>query len=410
MRDLTLKALPHMTRHYRSNTHWYIPHDAGRLTIVLSKIKPQATHYIAGATYYKNATTTVSVSDEEGFNTALAANSNKLFYDKAVTAKWILPDGTVVEGLSVDVDVPEGETLCICSDFYSCGVDMSGCDILRVAYRDLPPFQGGVRMRSYGRGASTPMEMIPPKSILGAAREFFPGGYRCIGTASSPSKVRVTVKEINALTSVGTWKSRIQIRYAPDITGDLADIGCWSQKLTWNIWGTSTVRDYEAMNVDPLSSATKTDFSIEDGCMSFHHCGVHGVPNLFYGSKCIDWEYYACPNASPEDFDGLIEEIFEHWIYCSITDSVDGIGFVWNANNSANSYIPTLTCPGETYQLIGYSYEAGKPYIGAYGTLKISNRTADPVKRAERLAILRAAGWTVEEIDDSLEEGLYATV
>ena len=411
MKKLIEIAQPHMLKHYRSDTHWYIPHKAGRLKITLTKLRPQAKTYIPGTTYYKNATTTVSVTSEAEFTSAMAANSNVLYYDNGeITATWILPDGTVVEGLSVDAEVPAGETLCICSDFYACGLDMSECDILGVTYRDLPPFQRITHMRSYKKEPTAIAEIPRQTSILGVNRVYYTGGYTCVGTPSHPSKTHGTVKDINALFT-GTWRSKIWVQYAPEITGDLADITTWSQKRTWNIWGTSTERTYEPEEKNPFTSETTRDFTYKDTMMSFHHCGVHGVPDLAsHATKCIDWEYYACPNAKPEDFDGLIDMLFEHHFYASLVTNpvVDGVGFIWNSASGTN-YALSLTCPNESSQLLGYSYEAGKRFIGAYGYLKISNRTADPVKRAEKLAILRAAGWHVEEVDDSLEDGIYAT-
>ena len=179
----------------------------------------------------------------------------------------------------------------------------------------------------------------------------------------------------------------------------------------WDIYGTSTERTYTPQVKNPYTSETTRDFTHKDFMMSFHHCGVHGVFDPTAFRWCIDWEYYACPNARPEDFDTTIDRIFENWNYGKLATTVDGVGFVWSSTNGGTvAYAPTLTCSDETYLLLGYSYEAGKPLIGAYGNLKISNRTADPVKRAEKLAILRAAGWQVEEVDDSLEDGIYATV
>ena len=411
MKETIIKSTPHMLRHYRSNTHWYIPHSAGRLKITLIKTRPQAIKYIAGATYYKNATTTVSVTSEEEFAAAMTANKNVLYYDNGdIQAKWILPDGTIVEGLSVDTAVPAGETLCICSDFYACGLDMSECDIAGVVYRDLPPFQGTIHMRSYQKEPTAISEIPHQTSVLGVNRVYYTGGYRCVGTPSSPSNTHGTVKDIDGLFT-GTWRTKIWVQYAPHIIGDLADITAWCQKRTWTIWGTSTERTYEPEEKTPYTSETTRDFTYKDTMMSFHHCDVHGVPDIArLATKCIDWEYYACPNAKPEDFDGLIDALFEHWYYTLLATNpaVDGVGFVWSS--SSGDFTPSLTCLNESCFLMGYSYEAGKPFIGAYGTLKISNRTADPIKRAEKLAILRAAGWQVEEVDDSLEDGIYAAI
>ena len=201
----------------------------------------------------------------------------------------------------------------------------------------------------------------------------------------------------------------VQIQYAPEIKGDLAEFTSWNRLKLWDIYGTSTERTYLPKNKNPYTTETTRDFTYKDAMMSFHHCGVHGIPDESTFHWCIDWEYYACPNAKPEDFDGLIDKLIAHWNYGKLSTAVDGVGFVWSATSGMMNYAPTLTCPSESAILLGYSYEAGKPIIGAYGNLKISNRTADPVKRAEKLAILRAAGWQVEEVDDSLEDGIYAT-
>lgn len=408
MKKINKKALPHLSRHYRSNTHWYIQHDEGRLKIELHKIRPTAINYVPGATYYTNATTIVSITNKEEYLTHYEAAGGKLYYDIGeLTVQWVLPNGNIIDGTSIDTEVEKGTTLCICNDFYSCGVTVDCC-IAKIDKRDLPPFQGPIRTKSLP-WKDTIADWPKQNPILGASRSFYTGGIKICGTPECPSSTRGTIEDIESLIG-GAFKSRIRINYAPYITGDLGNIKHWNSKIRYDIWGTNPQRKYLPIEANPYSNTLRTDFTYEETCMSIHHCGVHGTPKDISSSFITDWEYYACPNASPEDFDNFIEEIFKGSFYGICGNTVDGVGFTWNSSSSAAaSYNNTLICPNESALLTGYSYEAGKTIIPAYGNLKISNRTMDAEKRAERLSILRDAGWVVEEIDDSLEEGIYAS-
>lgn len=421
MREMIESAAPHMLRHYRSDTHWYIPHSAGQLKIALTKTFPCVKEIIPGITSYwhgKGSKTTVTITSQEEFETALAsADANLLYCDPGeISAKWVLPDGTVVEGLSIDVDVPEGETLCIISPgFRWCDVDASECGILLHEWRDLPPFQGAIHLRGGRKHALS--ELADREPIWDSKRRWKKGGVRIRGSASCPSNAYGTVEDIN---NTFTYIcSGIEIQYAPDITGDLARLNIPHLEPDYSIWGTSYTRTYKPHITYPNGSVTR-DGSAEVNHISFHHCGVYGVPDLGHSNMVFDWEYYACPNATPEDFDGLIDQLMTSSFYTNhpiIVDgfftgeydpvTVDGVGFTWWAMQMG-SMTSTLTS-ASNLPLSGYSYEAGKQIVPAYGTLKISNRTADSAARAEKLAILRAAGWTVEEIDDSLEDDIYAT-
>ena len=85
MRKIATESFPNLLRHYRSNTHWYIPHDAGQLSITLEKVCPQAYKYMPNITTYYHGTsskTTVTITSEEAFTEALAsATNNILYYD-----------------------------------------------------------------------------------------------------------------------------------------------------------------------------------------------------------------------------------------------------------------------------------------------------------------------------------------
>ena len=406
MRELALNTTPNLQRHYRSETHWYIPHYSGQLKMTLTTCCPMVTKYVPNATYYKGTSTktVVTITNEEEFTAALAEAKTLYYEPNEIKVQWVLPNGQVIEGMSIDAEVEEGTTLCICSDFYACGLTIE-CGIALIDYRDMPPFQGYYLLHSI---MPRHLADFPKRNgVMGAKRNFISGaGLGLRGTSTLPNPTIGTTKDIRDRITA-PWLRAIEIMYCPYITGDLSEIKFPSNfKVHYSIWGDSTTRDYVPHYEKPESMEVTREGGSDRYHVVFHHCGVHGVPNLDKINQIIDWEYYACPNASPEDFDGLIEELLTKWAYAVWGGTVDGIGFTWiNSGLSANQ----LTSASDLARS-GYSYEAGQPIIPCYGTLKISNRTADPVKRAERISLLRTAGWTVEEIDDSLEDGIYAVV
>lgn len=341
-------------------------------------------------TYYHGTSskTTVTITSEEAFTEALAsATNNILYYDPGeITVQWVLPNGEVVEGMSVDATVEEGTTVCICSDFYACGVD-TNCDIIHVDTMDLPPFQGSIHLKG---GMPHSLANYPVRGpIMGTIRNWIRGGLSVKGSETSPSKTYGTTKDIDNLLS--TILKRLEISYAPHITGDLADIKEFAPGVNYNISdGTTGVRTYHPHFATPEDTTVTREES--PTIISFHHCGVYGVPNISTGNMIFDWEYYACPNATPEDYDNFLEKLMTRHMGTQMA-TASSVGFVY-----ANTFCQ------------GYCYEVGKTIVPACGTLKISNRTANPTVRAEKLAILRAAGWQVTEVDDSLEDGIYAAL
>lgn len=385
MRDLTINASPHMSRHYRSETHWYIPHEAGQFKITLTKIAPIAIKYVPNATYYEGTSkrTAITVANEEEFATISAEKT--LYYEpNEINVQWVLPNGQVVEGMSIDTEVEQGTTLCICSDFYACGLDVD-CDILLVDNRDLPPFQGSIHLKT--NVPRSLADYAKKETIMGSTRTFVSGILSIKGSAANPSKTYGTTKDISNL--LHTILGKIEIAYAPNITGDLKELKEHAPAVIYNIWDTSTgAREYHPHYANSSSSEIVREAA--PTIISFHHCGVHGVPSISTSNQIFDWEYYACPNASAQDYDDFLDKLMTQHIGSSSSSSA--VGFVSGSLCAA------------------YCYEVGKPVVPAYGTLKISNRTTNPTKRAEKLNILRSAGWQIEEIDDSLEDGIYATI
>lgn len=410
MREIDKIGAANLERHYRSKTHWYIQHDAGHLKITLTKVCPCTDVYVPHAVSYwagNGVANVLPISDEADFKREYDARPNKaqsasaIYYDPGeLSVQWILPDGSVIDGLTVDAEVDHGETLCICNDFRATVIDVD-CDICHVEYRDMP-----INAGSHIRGKKvTCLADIPVRyaAWVGGKRAMKPGGFRFVQT-----DVRGTTADLERIRTSGASElfpnRRLVVNYAPNITGDLAEIKGWQLEPRWAVWGESTERTYLPHYNVPDMELTR-ECSSDDVKVSFHHCGVHGIPNLPADfNATLDWEYYACPNAKPEDFDGLIEEIISKNL---ITGTVDGTGWCW-WNLGMDMRHSLIMSPSGAMRS-GYSVEAGKPVIPAFGTLKISNRTADPVHRAMRLTQLRTAGWVVEEVDDSLETGIYAT-
>lgn len=403
MRTLDKMAVDNLQRHYRSRTHWYIPHDAGQLKISITKVCPSTDDYVPWAISWWNGDATktlLSIANEADFKREYEkcqakANNRAIYYDPGeLEIMWVLPDGSIIEGASIDTEVVAGETLCICKDFRATDIKVD-CKICRIDYRDMPVCHS---------------TCMPRKTITSLAD--YPSGYdawnESIGRVNAVgefcfrnSKTRGTTKDMARILAVSN--RRIIVNYCPDITGDLAEIKSWMLSPSWIRGPLDEERIYFSGYKDGVET---TDWTPDEVKFSFHHCGVHGVPQL-KNNQSYDWEYYACPNARPEDFDGLIEQIIHN---DHLPGTVDGVGWCyydWRVcMNTASKH--TLNPISENPVISGYSFEAGQPIVPAYGTLKISNRTADPVHRANRISQLRTAGWIVEEIDDSLEDGIYA--
>lgn len=408
MRAIEKAAAANLRRHYRSATHWYIAHDAGQLTIKLYKVLPQTHEYVPYAeSWLDGQGQALTINNEEDFQRELEAHKNVsasaagICYDPGdLNVQWVLPSGEVVEGMTIDAEVEAGTTLCICKDFLATRIEVE-CDICHITYQDMPATAGGSHVR--GSSLNHVGDLIKSRRVnaYGTKRLFKAGGFKF-----SHSDIVGTTKDLQEL----LWyrNRRIVVNYCPNVTGDLAEITDWDLEPYWAVWGDSTERTYFPAYVKPFIDETLSrDWTPQDVCVSFHHCGVWGVPGLTTWNQTLDWEYYACPNAKPEDFDGLIEKIISSYMH---NGTVNGTGWCWAyyVLHPAETGMANTLTPGTGHKT-AYSIAPNEPVIPAFGTLKISNRTADPAHRAMRIAQLQTAGWVVEEVDDSLETGIYAT-
>lgn len=429
-----------LRRRYKSNTHWYIDHDAGHLKIEIYNAYPAAEKFMPNATRYWKGTTLSSqtfldIANEEQF--AQQAKTATIYYDPGdLEVRWVLPNGEIVEGMTIDVDVEAGTTLCICKDFYCTKIKVD-CDICHVDLRELPDTVAGAVIPSMKQSHLADY-YHEKKTFWGPARSFSRRKVFGLHNTSVVANTKDIAQRID-----GSRFFRLELQNCPNVTGDLSELNIRAMPYYYRLcpFGEKrTVDSYRSFYDDTkLSMDEAGPFHV-----SIHHCMVHGYPRLKNHSIRY-WEYYACPNASPEDYDNLIEQIVTQgdcWHY----GTVDGVGFCYMGFNSyavddpiveelraAGATLMTVPSYGESDSacvlegphatlepdtlddgtindiIIGYSVEPNTNLICPDGTLKISNRTADPEHRALRLEQLRAAGWEVEEIDDSLEEGIYAT-
>lgn len=205
--------------------------------------------------------------------------------------RWILPNGCVIDGNVLGVDVPAGETLCLCDDFGRCGIDMSGQDrdvFLTLRVNEMPVtrvWQTGLQKRE---GVFSDKRFTDPSFADGIKTGAIV--LHIGGSSDSPSKMVFTVDDVTAYKEskgVPTHKSLI-IAYAPFFTGDLGRLNTKTQYFCNHI-----VPDFDKHTQGKELFVPKT---------IIHHTGVHGAPDLsdnYVGC----YAFYGNPNMTPEDYD-----------------------------------------------------------------------------------------------------------
>ena len=426
MNKLNKKALPHLTKHYKKDTHWYIPHTAGNLKIILSPYCPAVTSFQKGYTNYliaiKNklggySETYKEITNQEEFSAwrteldAIAETKNTpIFLNTSVISlcKWVLSDGTIIEGNTIDTEVTEGETLCICPNFAWYHIDIL-CDIVTCEDRDFPNCHGfHKRTRNY----LTDLKQfnIDTSKFYNINQEKVSQGFQIlnlVGTAEKPRLIRATTRDLTNLMGQVYDIARVAIQYCPFITGDLQQFSVQKytaiSHYTDIATGERTYHDYYKGSSNILFNEGSPDI----WKFSIHHTMVSGYPHMDVAYDIVDWEFYANPNVTPKDYDSFLDELLNNWNGYHIKETANVAGYV-TPNEDQNDWVAAT--PGEYQWKIGYCPSIGSKVLPAFGTLKISNRTENPTARTEKLEKLRSMGWIVTEIDDSLEEGIYAAV
>lgn len=229
--------------------------------------------------------------------------------------KWILPDGRQIENSQIDIDVPAGETTCICDDFTRCGIDMLGCDpyaiqlrtyempIIRPRLTNLPGRYGMYRDMRYNspgyvsnsEGAKKPMGAIHMK-IIG-------------------SGMVITVDDINRKKAACEKASHthLEVGYVPNFTGNLADLN-----VTTQYWYRIPNNDFTGY-VDIPDRADDMVNIMQHTII--HHTGVYGHCNLSNVSPG-HFGFYGNPNMTPDDYDQTCIELAASMQSCQNTGAL----------------------------------------------------------------------------------------
>lgn len=222
--------------------------------------------------------------------------------------KWILPDGSMVEGSVLDADVPAGETKCVCGDFTRCGIDMSGCDpyAVRINCSEIPTVRHrliGMRGRcGYLRDMqfNKVYKVAAPGSTIADKAMFGLGHFVLKGCEHLPSELVFTVDDINkskADTTHNQTHTHIEIAYAPYFTGDLSKLNVKTQHFYRKVNADFT--HYEKIE----GTADNMIYLVPKTII--HHCGVYGHPDFTYASPAYVG-FYGNPYMTPDDYDQTV--------------------------------------------------------------------------------------------------------
>lgn len=217
------------------------------------------------------------------------------------------------------------------------------------------------------------------------------------------SRLRGTIDEVVAKFGAQITNRGLEIIYCPNISGDIG-------LLSGRTYNGFYMLDEGTEGYVPTPTAIQFPRIVE-----VHHTMVHGYPVsdgrlAMFGSPL---EYYACPRATPADFDNTLRVLVEQSLYAgdAYTDpypTCNWTGNVYKGSGGVGGVGISQTPPTSTtdHRLpIGYSRAPGTRIMQVNGNVTISNRRTSASD--QYVEWLRAAGWTVTEIDDSLEDGIY---
>lgn len=399
----------------------YIKHGVGHLHIKIYPLLTFATSFISGVTQYYYSTShlyhygeniiPITILNATDFTTQNNAHGGLYYNQYPEPINWTYTDFATgeeidISGPEIDVDVSAGYTHCYCGDFSRKCVKIFDTGIkIELDSASFPPFAGPLDFNM--------------KYIHGDFKHLCQYLDMVQRNSSPDFKIENTNLFFNlSFNNKHSFKTfrQIIINNSPNVIGNIYDILSDDKgALASGIYGD----DHYKYHTSPRTFAK----------WSFHHCGVHGYPiwrSIDEYSQPDDYnfntipsiiEYYACPNASPTDFDNLLKAIVEQAAYAGPA----WIGVSKRTSFVGPCYFGTGISFAHTDQRIGvtnahpicYSYDTTKTVV-TLGTdhwyidpiIKISNRrtSASDVY----VNILREAGWTVTEVDDSLETGIYA--